>query len=184
MSSVGGFVARAFYYPSILLNVVATKVTGGTWFNRINDHLLLGAIPMPYMTKQLIKENVKGVISLNEDYELKYIYNTEQTWDKAGIKTLRLATQDLFASPSIANIRKAIGFIEEIRDNNGTVLVHCKAGKTRSTTVVICYLIHSAQMNPEEAYQFVKAKRPQIWLRKTQLDCINNFYQQDRIADK
>lgn len=184
MSSFGGFVARAFYYPSILLNVVATKATGGSWYNRVNDHVFLGAIPLPHMTKQLTQDNVKGVISLNEDYELKYIYNTEQAWTKAGIKTLRLATQDLFATPTICNINKAIDFIKEIKNDNGTVLVHCKAGKTRSTTVVVCYLIHSEGMNPDEAYRFVKAKRPQAWLRKAQLDCVNEFYQQELQASK
>lgn len=168
--------ARAFYYPSILLNAATNRVTGQTWYNRINDHIILGALPMPFMTTDLVENNVKGVVALNEDYELKYLYNTEATWNKNGIKLLRLATQDLFASPSIPDIKTAIRFIEQIKADDGTVYVHCKAGKTRSTTVVMCYLMHAEKMTPDQAYKLIRTARPQVWLRQPQLDCIQTFY--------
>ena len=46
--------------------------------------------------------------------------------------------------------------------------VHCKAGRGRSTTLVLCYLIRQMQMSPEEAYAFVQAKRPQVCLAEGQ----------------
>lgn len=183
MGSLGGYIARAFYYPSILLNYAGNKITGHGWFNRINDTIVLGAIPMSFMTEYLRQENIKGVISLNEDYELKYIYNTEDAWKSSGIKTLRLPTQDLFATPSLDKINRAINFIDNIKNENGSVYVHCKAGKTRSTTIVVCYLISSEGMTPQQAYSYVKQKRPQVWLRKTQLDTIEEYYQKELLKD-
>lgn len=176
MGLLGGFIARSVYYPSILWNAITNKITGRTWYNRINDHIILGAIPMKFMTEELSQNNVKGVISLNEDYELRYIYNSEEKWGEHGIKLLRLATQDLFAAPSIPDIKSAIQFIETVKAENGSVYVHCKAGKTRSTTVAVCYLIHSEGMTPEQAYEHIQSKRPQVWLRKPQFDCIQTFY--------
>ena len=46
--------------------------------------------------------------------------------------------------------------------------VHCKAGRGRSTTLVICYLIRQMRMSPEEAYAFVRTKRPQVCLAEGQ----------------
>lgn len=39
--------------------------------------------------------------------------------------------------------------------------VHCKAGRGRSTTLVVCYLIKYFGHSPEEAYTFVRERRPQ-----------------------
>lgn len=176
MGLFGAIVARTFYYPSILYNVVTNKLTNQQWYNRINDHIILGAIPMKFLTNDLVENNVQGVVALNEDYELNYLYNTEDEWKISGIRLLRIATQDLFASPSIPDIETAIQFIDEIKAKDGTVYVHCKAGKTRSTTVVACYLMQTEKMTPEQAYDFIKSKRPQVWLRKPQLDCIQEYY--------
>ncbi len=48
------------------------------------------------------------------------------------------------------------------------VYVHCKAGRGRSTTLVICYLVSRMHMAPEDAYAFVRAKRPQVCLADAQ----------------
>ena len=40
--------------------------------------------------------------------------------------------------------------------------VHCKAGRGRSTTLVLCYLIKQAGMTPEEAFAYVRSRRPQV----------------------
>ncbi|KAF6039336.1 Plip [Bugula neritina] len=177
MGLLSNLITRTFFYPSIALNAGSNLILGQNWYDRINEYIVLGALPMPFMTGGLIKEKVKGIISLNEDYELKHIYNSQAKWQEFDIKTLRLPTPDLFYAPTIAQVMQAISFIDEVKcKDNGSVYVHCKAGKTRSTTVVICYLMYKENMTPTDAYNFVKSKRPQIWLRKTQFDFIQEFY--------
>ena len=40
------------------------------------------------------------------------------------------------------------------------VLVHCRAGKSRSATIIIAYLMKKYNMTFEKAYNLVKSKRP------------------------
>ena len=59
-------------------------------------------------------------------------------------------------------------FCAEHAQRGELTYVHCKAGRGRSTTLVLCYLIRQMQMSPEEAYAFVQAKRPQVCLAEGQ----------------
>lgn len=53
----------------------------------------------------------------------------------------------------------AHAFIEEARSKNCRVLVHCEAGISRSATIVISYMMKTQNLNLEQAYNFVKARR-------------------------
>lgn len=94
---------------------------------------------------------------MNEDYELWFSNNGER-WAQHGVKFLQLATTDIFESPDQSKLVKGVEFINqflpqsqkfrEIESNfggseqtPGTVYVHCKAGRTRSATLVGCYLM-------------------------------------------
>jgi atypical dual specificity phosphatase len=106
---------------------------------------------------QLVKhENVKGVVSMNEDYELWLFSNNGQQWAKYNVQFLQLATTDIFEAPCQQKLRLGVEFINaflpsgsrikglplfEERGDSGTVYVHCKAGRTRSATLVGCYLM-------------------------------------------
>ena len=56
-----------------------------------------------------------------------------------------------------------------------TVYVHCKAGKGRSASVVMCYLCQKHNVSPEEAFKMLKEKRPQIDLGAKQWNLVRNF---------
>ncbi|KAL7752277.1 hypothetical protein RI367_002322 [Sorochytrium milnesiophthora] len=56
----------------------------------------------------------------------------------------------------------AIGFIDQVRRANGRVYVHCKAGKSRSATIVLAYLIQHEHMSVEQAVAFLKERRPAV----------------------
>ncbi|KAL4398154.1 hypothetical protein HN51_002759 [Arachis hypogaea] len=51
-------------------------------------------------------------------------------------------------------------FIEDAKMHGGGVLVHCFAGKSRSVTVVVAYLMKTRGMSLSEALQHVKSRRP------------------------
>lgn len=54
---------------------------------------------------------------------------------------------------------EAITFIDNARDNDGKVLVHCHAGVSRSATVCIAYLMYKNSLTLEEAFDHVRSRR-------------------------
>lgn len=96
---------------------------------------------------------------MNEDYELWFANNGDvshtlmdaissitlfalQRWQKLGVKFLQLNTTDIFEAPCQKKLIQGVSFINEvIKDPAATVYVHCKAGRTRSATLVGCYLM-------------------------------------------
>lgn len=169
---------KVAFYPTLFYNVVMTKISSRKWYDRIDETVLLGALPFRGMTKWFVQEeNVRGIVTLNEDWELEDFCNTEKEWKEVGVTQLKIPTVDFTGSPSQDNINKAVNFIVHHKDNHlGSVYVHCKAGRTRSATVVACYLVRVHGWSPERAVQFIQEKRPHIWLRDKQLDSIQQFY--------
>lgn len=56
-------------------------------------------------------------------------------------------------------IERTNKIIENIRDRNGRILVHCNAGVSRSASVCIAYLMCILNMSFDSAYNLVKSKR-------------------------
>ena len=52
--------------------------------------------------------------------------------------------------------------LDDAVKSGGCVLVHCKAGVSRAAAVVIGYLIRQNDMDYQQAFDFVKSKRPSI----------------------
>lgn len=51
---------------------------------------------------------------------------------------------------------------EEARSKNSAVLVHCLAGVSRSVTVTLAYLMYARSLSLNDAFSFVRAKKPDI----------------------
>ena len=75
-----------------------------------------------------------------------------------------------------------VEFIKSVvdQDTESSVYVHCKAGRTRSATLVGCYLMTTYNLNPEDAVKFMKAKRPHILLHTKQLEAMDAYYKKER----
>ena len=86
-------------------------------------------------------EKVKGVVSMNENFELAHWVSTRDEYQKLGIDFLQLNTPDIFHAPTQEKLRQGVAFIKRFEGTGHSVYVHCKAGRTRSATLVGCYLI-------------------------------------------
>ncbi|XP_020254045.1 dual specificity protein phosphatase 1B-like [Asparagus officinalis] len=53
-------------------------------------------------------------------------------------------------------------FINEAKQSGGGVLVHCFAGRSRSGTIVVAYLMKQHRMSRSQALELVRSKRPQV----------------------
>uniref|UniRef100_A0A2A4JSU5 Phosphatidylglycerophosphatase and protein-tyrosine phosphatase 1 n=2 Tax=Heliothis virescens TaxID=7102 RepID=A0A2A4JSU5_HELVI len=186
--------ARVTFYPTLLYNVVMEKVTSRRWFDRMDDTVILGALPFQNMTKQLKdEENMKGVVSMNETYELKIFSNDAEKWREQGVEFLQLATTDIFEAPDQDKLYEGVTFINRFlpadrklsgvptdseQINSGSVYVHCKAGRTRSATLVGCYLMMKNGWSPEEAVNYMRSRRPHILLHTKQWEALDIFHRQ------
>lgn len=45
--------ARVTFYPTLFYNVFMEKVTSRRWYDRIDDNMILGALPFRNMTKEV-----------------------------------------------------------------------------------------------------------------------------------
>ena len=57
---------------------------------------------------------------------------------------------------------KAFAFIETARKNKANILIHCKLGISRSTSILIAYMIKYFGFNVKKALEYIKAKRKQV----------------------
>ncbi|XP_067105381.1 phosphatidylglycerophosphatase and protein-tyrosine phosphatase 1 [Osmerus mordax] len=176
---MSGALARLLFYPTLAYNVVMEKVSLRRWFDRVDQTIILGALPFRSMTDELVqKEHVRGVITMNEEYETKYFCNSAEEWSAAGVEQLRLSTVDLTGVPSMENLHRGVEFALKHRQNGTSVYVHCKAGRSRSATLAAAYLIRLHSMSPEEACQTLASVRPHILVRSAQLEMLRGYHQQ------
>ncbi|KAF3577096.1 hypothetical protein DY000_02029388 [Brassica cretica] len=169
-----GVGARALFYPTLVYNVVRNKVEAEFhWWDRVAQFILLGAVPFPSDVPRLKELGVCGVITLNEPYETLVPSSLYKSYC---IDHLVIATRDYCFAPSMEAICQAVEFIHRNASLGKTTYVHCKAGRGRSTTVVICYLVQHKHMTPEEAYSYVKSIRPRVKLATSQWKAVLEYY--------
>nr|XP_033808094.1 dual specificity protein phosphatase 16 [Geotrypetes seraphini]XP_033808095.1 dual specificity protein phosphatase 16 [Geotrypetes seraphini] len=121
---------------------------------RILPHLYLGC-QRDVLNKELIQQN-----------DIAYVLNASNTCPKPDFipesHFLRVPVNDSFCEKILPWLDKSVDFIEKAKASNGRVLVHCLAGISRSATIAIAYIMKRMDMSLDEAYRFVKEKRPTI----------------------
>ncbi|CAN1748347.1 Phosphatidylglycerophosphate phosphatase PTPMT1 [Linum perenne] len=171
--------ARALFYPTLVYNVVRNKCQAEfRWWDRVDKYILLGAVPFPGDVPRLKELGVRGVVTMNEPYETLVptsLYHVRPLSDH-GIDHLVLPTRDYCFAPSLRDIYRAVEFIHVNALQGRTTYVHCKAGRGRSTTIVLCYLVQHKHMTPEAAYDHVKSIRPRVLLASPQRKAVEEFY--------
>ncbi|XP_014107554.1 PREDICTED: phosphatidylglycerophosphatase and protein-tyrosine phosphatase 1 isoform X2 [Pseudopodoces humilis] len=114
LEALGAGAARLLFYPSLLYTVTRARLPGSRrpWFHRIDEVVLLGALPLRGCIRRLLaEENVRGVVTLTEDYETRFLCFSPQEWEAMGVEQLRLSTVDLTGVPTLENLHKGVEFI-------------------------------------------------------------------------
>ncbi|KAH8372076.1 hypothetical protein KR093_009988 [Drosophila rubida] len=102
-----------------------------------------------------------------QKYNIKYVLNVTpdlpNEFEKLGvIKYLQIPITDHFSQDVAMHFPAAIQFIEEARNANSAVLVHCLAGVSRSVTVTLAYLMHTRALSLNDAFMLVRARKPDV----------------------
>mmetsp|Transcript_32759 Transcript_32759/g.58692 ORF Transcript_32759/g.58692 Transcript_32759/m.58692 type:complete len:236 (-) Transcript_32759:1421-2128(-) len=177
-----GALSRFMFYPSLAYNILRSTIQPEyRWYTEIVENLLLGALPFQSMLDDFKQQGIQAVVTLNEDFEL---FVTSEHYKGVGIEHLHLPTVDFLFAPDVNDMERAVAFIHDNVSAGKRTYVHCKAGRGRSATVVVCYMVRHKGMTPEEAVEFVREKRPQISLASGQWTAVLNYYQAFCIPEK
>ncbi|GAB5405038.1 MAG: phosphatidylglycerophosphatase and protein-tyrosine phosphatase 1 family protein [Aureliella sp.] len=147
--------ARAIYYPTLGYNYVLGRLLKvRNWWDEVNDHLVLGAVPLHRDPELFAAMGVTAVVNMCEEYA-----GPAAHYERLGIEQLWLPTVD-FNHPSKADVQLGAAFIEQHASSGGKTYVHCKAGRARSATVALWWLVRYRGMTAEEAQATLLAARP------------------------
>ena len=107
---------------------------------------------------------VTKVLSLVEDFELEdgWVNKPVKTsdWRLAGLEVKHIKAED-YLPLKPEEITEGVAYLAQALEEGHTVYVHCKAGRGRSATIVIAYLMQYQGITLDEAIAFVKELRPQ-----------------------
>ncbi|KAM3261169.1 hypothetical protein ACQJBY_052059 [Aegilops geniculata] len=165
--------ARALFYPTVMLNYGRSLIEPEFhWWDRIDKDIWIGAVPFPSHVTRLKELGITGVVTLTEPFETLV---PKCAYERHGMDHLEIPTTDYVYAPSKENIDKALDFIHKNATEGGSTLVHCKAGRARSATIVLCYLIKYKNMTPEAALARAKSVRTRVKLATAQWQAVKEF---------
>ncbi|XP_067876111.1 dual specificity protein phosphatase 8-like [Heterodontus francisci] len=75
---------------------------------------------------------------------------------------LRIPVNDSYCDSLLPWLNKSVEFIDTVRSMKCRVLVHCLAGISRSAAIAIAYIMRTMDFSLDDAYRFVKDRRPSI----------------------
>ena len=59
---MSGALARLLFYPTLAYNVVMEKVSSRRWFDRVDQTVILGALPFKSMTEEVSYASVHSAV--------------------------------------------------------------------------------------------------------------------------
>ncbi|KAM6961164.1 dual specificity protein phosphatase 8 isoform 2-T2 [Aplochiton taeniatus] len=121
---------------------------------RILSHLYLGS-QKDVLNKDLMVQN-----------GITYVLNASNTCPKPDFISeshfMRIPVNDNYCEKLLPWLDKTNEFIDKAKVSNCRVIVHCLAGISRSATIAIAYIMKTMGLSSDDAYRFVKDRRPSI----------------------
>tara|TARA_B110000305_G_C19357388_1_gene597607 strand:- start:312 stop:1007 length:696 start_codon:yes stop_codon:yes gene_type:complete len=127
--------------------------------------VFIGALWSVTNQVELHKANVKSIVTVVEDlgpFADTYIAATSRLKSSLGIEVSRLGWKDT-SEQEVAegDLEAVVKYIHEAR-KCGAVLVHCVAGKSRSATIMLAYLMSFTGKGLDECYRELKTAREEV----------------------
>jgi protein-tyrosine phosphatase len=118
----------------------------------LDDFLYLGSDLVAKDLNKLKACGITHVINCAADYSSDYHI------DK-GIKYLSLHLKDHNRENIECSFYEVIDFISKAKQDGGRVYVHCVQGISRSSTMIICYMIFTQKRTVEDALAHIRERR-------------------------
>lgn len=66
--------ARVTFYPTLFYNVVMERFTVRRWYDRIDENVILGALPFPHLTMQVNNQKSNNYFQKEVRFALCYFF--------------------------------------------------------------------------------------------------------------
>ena len=110
---------------------------------------------------EIIRLNISHIINVTDTLE-NYFENELDFQGGTRFKYLKISIPDLPTIIITDYFPSGFKFIEDAITNGGKVLVHCFAGKSRSASIIIGYLMKTQKIKCNDAMKLVAKSRPCI----------------------
>ncbi|KAJ1020078.1 hypothetical protein NDA16_004358 [Ustilago loliicola] len=126
----------------------------------IPDFLYLGPnVQSEQNVSELQDRGIRRILNVACEIDERGPLNVRDKFDKY----LKIPMLDSVEAKGVQDsIQEACSFLDDARLRSEPVYVHCKAGKSRSVTIVIAYLIHALGWSLQRSYSHVMEKRAAI----------------------
>ncbi|MEO1528803.1 MAG: dual specificity protein phosphatase family protein [Planctomycetota bacterium] len=162
--------ARTVFLPTLTWNFFLARVLRvRRWWDRIDEHVIVGAYPFSRDVAKMRAEGVRAVVNTCEEYQ-----GPIRQYDQHAIEQLRIPTTD-FTHPRLSDVQAAVEFIQKYKLQNDCVYIHCKAGRARSATVAMCWLVKYRGMTIDGAQQHLIRSRPHVNPRLAERPVVQEF---------
>ena len=154
-STLDRLYARLVFYPTLAWNMLLGRVFKVRhWWDQVDPHVIVGAYPFARDVAAMHDAGVRAVVNTCEEYA-----GPQSEYAKYGIEQLRIPTTD-FTHPQLSDLEKAVEFVQRHVEKDEKVYIHCKAGRARSATVALCWLMKYRGMSADEAQAVLLRARP------------------------
>lgn len=162
--------AKTVFYPTLAWNFTLARILKlRHWWDPIDPHVIVGAYPFARDVTRMHAEGVRAVVNTCEEYE-----GPKSEYERLGIEQLRIPTTD-FTAPSLEDISLAVEFVQQHVESEETVYIHCKAGRARSATVALCWLMKYRHLTPNQAQAMLLQSRPHVHRNLTERPVVKEF---------
>ncbi len=162
--------SRLLFRPTLYWTLLKTRglKTEEHW-TAIDDTLILGALPAKRELAEFESLGVGGVINMCAEWK-----GPGSRYARSGIEQLYLPTPD-YTSPDLNAVLTGVEFIARFAEQGRRVYCHCKAGRGRSATIALAWLVRSQQLSIQTAEELLRERRPQVNRHLAHREAIRDF---------
>ncbi len=159
----------------------------------IQDGLMLGGIPIDSSVlgygnhrEKIMKDaaasgkKLGAVFSIVNEFEIQgkglgMRTVSPKQWTDNGVEHHLIPMDDFGGDIDPAQVKETVDKMKAVIDRGESVYVHCKAGKGRSFSFIVAYLLVNSDLNVTEIFELIRQQRPQVSPSAAQFNLIEAF---------